>query len=147
MLSTEASEAIARSPQDVFAFVADVRNDPKWHTDVTEATLTQGDGTSVGSIYTIKVKPQMGMTGGTVAVAEYSAPTKIVFAVDMGKMKPTTTFTVQPEGTGARISRKVEMETTGMMKVMAPLMGGMFRKRNVKFLGNLKRAMESGASS
>ena len=143
MMSTEASEAIARSPEDVFAFVADVRNDPKWHTDVTDATLTQGDGTTVGSVYQIKVKPQMGMTGGTVKVAEYAAPTRIVFDVDMGKMKPTTTFTVRSEGAGARISRKVEVEPAGMMKLMAPLMGGMFRKRNVKFLGNLKRVLES----
>jgi uncharacterized protein YndB with AHSA1/START domain len=143
MMSTEASEAIAKSPEEVFAFVADVRNDPKWHTDVIDATLTQGDGKTVGSVYDIKVKPQMGMTGGTVKVAEYAAPSRIVFDVDMGKMKPTTTFTVQPEGTGARISRKVEMEPTGMMKLMAPLMSGMFRKRNVKFLGNLKQVMES----
>jgi hypothetical protein len=87
----------------------------------------------------------MGLTGGTVTLSEYSAPNKLVYAVDMGKMKPTTTFTVQPEGSGARVSRKVEMETTGMMKLMAPLMAGMFRKRNLKFLGTLKRAMESGS--
>lgn len=142
MMTAEASEAIAKSPEEVFAFVADVRNDPKWHTDVTDVTLTQGDGETVGSVYEIKVKPQMGMTGGTVKVAEYSAPSRIVFNVDMGKMKPTTTFTVQREGSGARISRKVEMETTGLMKLMAPLMSGMFRKRNVTFLGNLKRVME-----
>jgi len=143
MLSTEASQDIARTPEDVFNFVADVRNDPKWHTDVIEATLAQGDGKTVGSMYEIKVKPQMGMTGGTVNVASYDAPRRIVFDVDMGKMKPTTTFTVQAEGTGARISRKVEVEPTGMMKLMAPLMSGMFRKRNEKFLGNLKRVMES----
>jgi hypothetical protein len=52
---------------------------------------------------------------------------------------------VAPEGTGARISRKVEVEPAGMMKLMAPLMGGMFRKRNVKFLGNLKQVLESGS--
>lgn len=142
MMSTEASQDIARSPEDVFAFVADVSNDPKWHTDVTDASLTQGDGKAVGSVWTIKVKPQMGMTGGTVKVASYDAPYRIVFDVDMGKMKPTTTFTVEQAGTGARISRKVEMEPTGMMKLMAPLMGGMFRKRNVMFLGNLKRVLE-----
>jgi carbon monoxide dehydrogenase subunit G len=143
MLSTEASQEIARAPEDVFSFVADVRNDPKWHTDVTEATLTQGDGKTVGSVYEIKVKPQMGMIGGTVKVASYDAPRRIVFDVDMGKMKPTTTFTVQAEGTGARISRKVEVEPTGMMKLMAPLMSGMFRKRNAKFVGNLKQVLES----
>ncbi len=143
MLSTEASQEIARAPQDVFNFVADVRNDPAWHTDVLSAELTEGSGDAVGSVYQIKVKPQMGMTGGTVTVASYEAPHRIVFDVDMGKMKPTTTFTVEPAGTGARISRKVEMEPQGLMKLMAPLMGGMFRKRNVTFLGNLKRVMES----
>ncbi len=142
MMSTEASQEIARAPQDVFNFVADVRNDPQWHTDVLSAELTQGSGDTVGSVYQIKVKPQMGMTGGTVKVASYEAPRRIVFDVDMGRMKPTTTFTVEQAGAGARISRKVEMEPTGMMKLMAPLMGGMFRKRNVMFLGNLKRALE-----
>jgi carbon monoxide dehydrogenase subunit G len=142
MMSTEASQEIARAPQDVFNFVADVRNDPQWHTDVLSAELTQGSGDTVGSVYQIKVKPQMGMTGGTVKVASYDAPHRIVFDVDMGKMKPTTTFTVEQAGTGARISRKVEMEPAGMMKLMAPLMGGMFRKRNVMFLGNLKQVLE-----
>jgi len=142
MMSTEHSEVVARSPQDVFDFVADVRNDPKWHTDVLEAHLN-GDSVGPGSVFTIKVKPQMGLTGGTVKVSSYDPPRRIVFDVDMGKMRPTTTFTVQPEGAGARVARKVEVEPTGLMKLMAPLMGGMFRKRNVQFVGNLKRVMES----
>ena len=141
MLSAEASESVARAPLDVFNFVADVRNDPQWHTDVLSAEL-KSDSIGPGSVFEIKVKPQMGMTGGTVQVASYEPPHRIVFAVDMGKMKPTTTFTVSAEGSGARVSRKVEMETTGMMTLIAPLMGGMFRKRNVMFVGNLKRALE-----
>ena len=72
-----------------------------------------------------------------------SPPRQIVFNVKMGKMQPTTTFTVEPEGTGARVSRKVEMHPPGLMKLMAPLMGGMFKKRNVGFLSNLKQVMES----
>ena len=141
MLSTEASQDIARAPGDVFNFVADVRNDPQWHTDVLTAEL-KGGSIGPGSVFEIKVKPQMGMTGGTVQVASFEPPQRIVFNVDMGKMKPTTTFTVEAAGAGARISRKVEMETQGLMKLMAPMMKGMFRKRNVTFLGNLKRVME-----
>jgi uncharacterized protein YndB with AHSA1/START domain len=142
MLSTEASQDIARAPEDVFNFVADVRNDPTWHTDVLSAELKGGSSIGAGSVFEIKVKPQMGMTGGTVQVSSFEPPRRIVFNVDMGRMKPTTTFTVEPVNAGARISRKVEMETKGFMSVMAPLMKGMFRKRNVNFLGNLKRVME-----
>ena len=142
MLSTEASESVARAPADVFAFLGDVRNEPAWHTDVLEATLREGATDKVGSVYEIKVKPVMGITGGTVKLSEYSPPSTIVYTVDMGKMKPTTTFTVRPEGAGSRVSRKVEMEPRGMMKLMAPLMSGMFRKRNEMFVANLKRALE-----
>src|SRR5207249_7680037 len=106
MMTTEVSESIARGPEEVFAFVADVRNDPQWHTDVLEATLAQGSSVAVGSVFEIRTKPFMGVSGGTVTVKEYSPPRQIVFNVKMGKMQPTTTFTVEPEGTGARVSRK-----------------------------------------
>ena len=142
MISTEGTESIARPAAEVFAFIADVRNDPRWHTDVLQAKLVDGTTVQRGATFEITTKPVMGISGGTVTIADYDPPNRIVFDVDMGKMKPTTTFTVEQAGTGARISRKVEMEPTGMMKLMAPLMGGMFRKRNATFLGNLKRVLE-----
>ena len=39
MISTESTESLARPAMEVFAFIADVRNDPRWHTDVLEARL------------------------------------------------------------------------------------------------------------
>ena len=143
MLTAEASETVARAPSEVFAFLGDVRNEPGWHTDVLEATLVSGSPSVVGAVYEIKTKPTMGISGGKVTLSEYSPASKIVYKVDMGRFQPTTTFTVSAEGDGARVSRKVEMEPSGMMRLMAPLMGGMFRKRNVTFVANLKRALES----
>lgn len=143
MLSTEASESVARAPSEVFEFLGDVRNEPKWHTDVLEATLVSGSPSEVGAVYEIKTKPTMGISGGKVTLSDYSPSSKIVYKVDMGRFQPTTTFTVAPEGSGARVSRKVEMEPSGMMRLMAPMMSGMFRKRNVMFVANLKRALEA----
>jgi hypothetical protein len=37
------------------------------------------------------------------------------------------------------------MQPFGLMRLMAPMMGGMMRKRNVGFLANLKRVVESGS--
>jgi len=143
MLTAEASETVSRAPSEVFAFLGDVRNEPKWHTDVLEATLVSGSPSVVGAVYEIKTKPTMGISGGKVTLSEYSPASKIVYKVDMGRFQPTTTFTVSPEGSGARVGRKVEMEPSGMMRLMAPMMGGMFRKRNLMFVANLKRALES----
>jgi carbon monoxide dehydrogenase subunit G len=143
MISTEGSESVARPAADVFAFIADVRNDPRWHTDVLEARLTEGESVAEGSTFVIKTKPVMGVSGGTVTVAQYEAPRRVVFDVRMGKMEPTTTMTVAPDGAGCRVTRRIEMEPPGLMRLMAPFMGGMFRKRNVGFLANLKRTLES----
>ena len=145
MISTEGTESVARPAADVFAFIADVRNDPRWHTDVLEARLIEGTTVDKGSTFEIKTKPVMGVSVGTVTVSEYDPPSGIVFDVRMGKLQPTTTFTVEPEGDGARITRRIDMQPSGLLRLVAPMMGGMMRKRNVGFLANLKRVLESGS--
>jgi hypothetical protein len=37
MITAESSTSIARSATEVFEFVSDLRNDPRWHTDILEA--------------------------------------------------------------------------------------------------------------
>ena len=145
MVTAEASVSIARDHEAVFGFLADVRNDPRWHTDVLSARL-QGDGPiTKGSTFDITIKPAMGETGGTVTVAEIEPPVRVVFDVRMGKLQPTTTFTVAAETRGSRVTRRIDMQPSGIMRLMAPMMGGMMRKRNVGFMANLKRVLESGS--
>jgi uncharacterized protein YndB with AHSA1/START domain len=141
---TEGSEHLDRPVEEVFAFITDVRNDPRWHTDVIEARLTGGVSVGKGSIFEIRTKPFMGVSGGTVTVSEYEPPGRIVFDVEMGKMRPTTTLTVMPEDGGSRVTRRIDMEPYGVMRLMAPFMAGMARRRNAGFLAELKRVLESG---
>jgi carbon monoxide dehydrogenase subunit G len=86
--------------------------------------------------------PVVGVSGGTVTVSEYDPPSEIVFDVRMGKLEPTTTFTVVPDGQGCRVTRRIDMEPVGLVRVIAPFMSGMMRKRNVGFLANLRRVLE-----
>jgi uncharacterized protein YndB with AHSA1/START domain len=145
MISTEGTESIARSAAEVFAFIADVRNDPRWHTDVLKARLIEGTTVDKNSSFEIETKPVMGISGGTVTVSEYDPPSRIVFDVRMGKLEPTTTFTVVPDRLGCRVTRRIDMEPQGLMRAMAPFMGGTMRKRNAAFLANLRRVLESEA--
>jgi carbon monoxide dehydrogenase subunit G len=142
MMTTEATESVARPAAQVFAFIADIRNDPRWHTDVLRASLAQGEVVRAGSVFEIQTKPVMGISGGTVTVSAYDPPSRIVFDVQMGKLTPTTTFTVLPDGQGCRVTRRIEMEPQGLMRVMAPFMGGKLRSSNAGFLANLKRVLE-----
>ena len=140
----ERSVSIARPPADVFAFVSDIRNDPKWHTDVREAKAST-EQVGLGTVFEVTMtKASMGVSGGTITVAEFDPPRAVVFQGKMGKMEPKVSYTVEPEGAGARYTRVVEIPTKGPMSLMAPMIKRMVGKANDGFLANLKRVLESG---
>jgi hypothetical protein len=63
----------------------------------------------------------------------------------MGNMKPVLTLTVESDGGGSRITRRLDMEPKGMLRIIAPFTEGMMRRRNAGFLTNLKRVLEAGS--
>lgn len=143
MIRAESTTSIARPTDEIFAFVSDLRNDPRWHTDILEARLAEGGTVGPGSTFAIRFKPFMGQSEGTVTVSEYEPPSRVVLRGRMGKMAPTITLTVEPEGEGSRFTRRVEMQPPGLLRLLAPIMGGMFRKQNAGFVANLKRVLET----
>lgn len=141
-VKVERSVSIARPPGDVFSFVSDIRNDPKWHTDVLEAKAST-EAVGAGTVFDVKIKPSMGVSGGTMTVAEFDPPRRLVFQGRMGKMEPRVSYAVEPEGSGTRYTRVVEIPTKGIMGLMTPMMKRMIGKANDGFLANLKRVLEA----
>lgn len=138
------SERIDRSAEEVFAFVSDIRNDPQWHTDMLGASLVSGDTIAEGTTFTTRFKPFMGLSEGMGTVTVFEPPHRVVIVERMGRFEPTVILTVEPDEAGARVTRRLEMEPSGLLRVMAPFMGGVMRKQNAGFLANLKRVLERG---
>src|SRR5437867_3562175 len=140
-MRVERKISIARPPAEVFSYIADVRNDPSWHTDVLEV----GSSTEVvgmGTVFNVKVKPSMGVSEGTMTVSRLEPGRLIEFQGQMGKMAPTVTNICEPEGQGTRVTRRIELAPPGVMRVMTPLIKRMIGKSNDGFLANLKRLLE-----
>jgi carbon monoxide dehydrogenase subunit G len=144
-MQVERSIAIARTPADVFAYISDIRNDPSWHTDVLEVRSST-DAVGMGTVFDVKVKPSMGVSQGTMTVARLEPGRLVEFKGQMGKMAPTVTNVCEPDGTGTRVTRRVELEPPGLMRLMTPLIARMIGKSNERFLANLKRVMEGTAA-
>jgi len=140
-MKVERSISISRPPADVLAYTADVRNDPSWHTDVLEVRAPDGP-VAVGTVFEVKVKPSMGVSEGTMTVTEYEPDKRIVFDGRMGKMNPKVTNAVAPEGSGTLFVRIVELEPSGFMRVMTPMIKSVIGKSNTGFLKNLKQVLE-----
>jgi carbon monoxide dehydrogenase subunit G len=141
MISYESSTFIARPAEEVFAYVADVRNDRHWHKDVKSATVSRGDDyLAVGTVFDVK-----GMVSGTEEIVASEAPHLVVLkGGDMGRIAPTEIRTIESVDGGVRFTRHVDVDAGGFMGWMTNRMLGWATKRNEQFVENLKQVLERG---
>ena len=143
MIDVTVATTVERPVDEVFAFVADMENEPRWHTDILDAErLTEGD-VREGTKYRVRFRSQpMSAPEGTVEIVEFQPGRRIVSRSDMDNMKPELTHVFEEENGRTKVTRRIQIETSGFMTLMSPVMKMMVRRRNVQFLDNLKQLME-----
>ncbi len=142
MISTEASAYIECPPEKTFRFVSDPANEPKWHTDVIEAESLTDPPLSVGS----RERWVMSFMGRREQVMEVTRlePNRLIelHGRPIMGLEPTITYRVEPEGAGTRFTRRIEMETSGIGNLLAPILRAGGPKRNRNFVAKLKSQLE-----
>ena len=144
MIDVTVSTKVNRPRGEVFAFVAEMENESQWHTDVLKAErLTEGE-VGQGTSYKVQFRPQpMSPSEGTVEIVEFEPGRRIVSQSDMGNMKPRLTHIFEEASGGTQVTRHIQIETSGLMTLMSPMMKMMVRRRNGEFIENLKRTLET----
>jgi len=145
MIDVARSITINRPVAEVFAYVSDVSNEPAWHTDVLEARQTSAGPIGIGTTFLIRVKPSMGVSEGETEVIGFELNRKQVLRGEMGSMRPTITDLFELADGRTKFTRRVQIEASGLMRLMLPLVRPMIGKSNTGFLANLKRVLEQEA--
>lgn len=142
MIDRSDSTTIDRPVEDVFAYVTDTANDPAWHTDILEARKTSDGPIGTGTTWHQRIKPFMGVSEATAEVVAFEPHRMEVLRGVAGPMQPTLTYLFEPADGRTTFTRRVEIEVSGMMRLMQPIMRMMMAKRNAGFVANLKRVLE-----
>jgi uncharacterized membrane protein len=143
---TESVE-IARSPQDVFAYLDELGRHTEWQGQLVSAHAETEAPTRVGS----RVKETRHVPGGertyTYEVTEHDPPRRSAFRVLDGPIRPHGTITVEPVGDGSssRVTIQIDFEGHGLGKLMVPIAKGQARKQIPKDQARLKELLEGGA--
>jgi len=143
-MKVERSISIERPAAEVFAYISDIRNDPTWHTDVTEVRSST-DAVGMGTVFDVKVKPSMGVSEGTMTVSRFEPGRLVEFQGRMGRMEPTVTNICEPSANGTLVTRRVELDPPGIMRLMSPMIASRIGKANEGFLANLKGVLEASS--
>ena len=79
MFEVEASVVINRQIEEVFAFVADNENDPKWCVPVLDTTRIVGDEPGAGARYTFGADAGLMTARGELEIVEFEPPERITW--------------------------------------------------------------------
>jgi uncharacterized protein YndB with AHSA1/START domain len=142
MIDVEVSTEINRPVSEVFEYVKDEVNIPKWDDDLIKATKTSDGETAVGSTFHLDIKPFMGVTSGEGKVVGFESNRLIELEWDFVKMKSHVFHKFESLGESTKFIRRVQVFPGGLMKLMQPMMKSQVRKRNGKHLATLKGLLE-----
>ncbi|MGW3033399.1 SRPBCC family protein [Streptomyces sp. NPDC001178] len=142
----EASAEINRPIEEVFAFLSDGTNDPKFSPRVQAITKTPEGPTAVGTVFTSTVKDAGMKTGRKFRITEFEAPHRIRWAETSKNIVTADEGGYDLESTGpgtTRVRIFNVLEGHGIGKLLVGFALGAARKDAPAFARRIKAAVEA----
>jgi carbon monoxide dehydrogenase subunit G len=134
---------IDRDPDEVFAFVSEVSNNPRWQRGMREAHWTSAPPTRSGSTYT-QVASFLGRRiESRFEIVDYEPGRRIKGRTTVSTFPFTFTRMVEPENGGCRVRAVIEGDPTGVFKVGTPVMRRQMQRTVRQDYANLKQLLEA----
>jgi uncharacterized membrane protein len=138
---------IARSPQDVFAYIDQLDRHGEWQDQIVNVKVDTEGPTRVGTRATETRRVPGGPRQFTYEITEHDPPRRASFKVLNGPVRPVGSISVEPAGDGSRsrVTLQLDFEGHGIGKLLLPLVRRDAAKQVPKDQARLKERLESGA--
>jgi len=140
------SVEIARSPEDAFAYIADLPRHPEWQEGLVSVTVETGGPGRVGTrvVHRRKLGPLTLAT--TSEITAYDPPRVLGFRGIDGPIRAEGSERVEPAGNGSRVLFEMELEGHGLGKLMLPMARRQAARQVAASHEKLKRILEGAAA-
>ena|SRR5438105_3865419 len=143
MIRTEETIEINRPPDEVFRFLDDEANTPKWNPRAVEVKRTSAGEKAVGTKlhYVYKDPGRQGEMDGE--VTGYEKDRKLAMRFSDRMMDVSVGFELSPAPSGTRVHHFVEIELKGLLaKLMTPVVRSATKKQVQTEIASLKSHLE-----
>jgi uncharacterized protein YndB with AHSA1/START domain len=131
---------IERPPEEVFAYLADVRHLPEWQTGIVE--LRADDEPRLGGRH-VEVRSLLGKRiEATLEITAYEPPRRFDLEVVEGPLKLRVAHTLEPVDGGTRVEVDGEGDPGRLFRFAGPLLARAVEKQTRDDLARLKRLLE-----
>jgi uncharacterized protein YndB with AHSA1/START domain len=133
---------IDRARDDVFAFLADPENDPRWRSGVLDLTHVSGRG--VGARYAQGVKGPGGRRiPADIEITEFDPGRSIAFQTLTGPVRPRGRYLLSAAEGGTLVRFHLDADVRGFKRLMSSMVQRTM-DNEVGQLDRLKRVLEQG---
>jgi uncharacterized protein YndB with AHSA1/START domain len=135
---------IARPAEEVFAFLADLRNIPKWNYAIERTVPTSPGPAGAGATYrqtrTIPRRSQENLQ-----ITAFEPPSRLTIDGQLGPFQATASYLLQPAAGGTRLTNDVELEPiSALLRPVGALVVPRIKEAVAANLSTLKQLLESG---
>ena len=142
MIRVSDSIVIMRQPSQVFAFLADLSNIPKWQAEVVKSTVVTPGPTRVGTQFTEDVKLGPMRATANCEVTEFIPDKTMAFKATSSSMNYEGQVLVEPSGQGTKLTLVGTAQPKGLWRLLQPMMAGEFKGSVKKELAGIKGVLE-----
>ena len=143
MASFENTVIIRRPVEDVFAFLADFENVPKWNYAIVQTTKVSPGPVGVGTTYRqTRSVPRRSEEG--FEVTGFEPARRLEIEGRIGPFRARISYLLDPAGSGTRLRNAVDLASSGLSTLVAPLATSRVKKAVAGNLDTLKQLLEKG---
>ena len=135
---------IARPAGEVFAFLADPRNIPRWNYAIERTEQTSPGPVGVGATYR-QTRTIPRRSEENLQITAFEPPSRLTIDGQLGPFKATSSYLLQPAAGGTRLTNDVELEPiSALLRPVGPLIVPRIKKAVADNLSTLKQLLETG---
>jgi uncharacterized protein YndB with AHSA1/START domain len=144
--AVEESVEIARSPEEVFAYLSELDRHGEWQEGIVSSKIVTPGPTGLGTRVTDTRKMGGQEREVTYEVVAFDPPHRVEFKVTDGPVRPHGVLRVEPldGGTRARVTLELDFEGHGAGRMLLPLVKREARKQVPQDQARLKARLEGG---
>ena len=141
MARVEGEIIIYRPVEEVFDFVADERNEPRYNPLMRDAEQISEGPIGVGTRFRTELETMGRTMPMIVEFTGYERPRRLASVTRSSMMETEGALTFESVPGGTRMRWSWDVRPRGVLRLMAPLVGVIGRRQEQRIWGNLKRLL------
>jgi len=143
MASFENTVIIRRPVEEVFSFLADFENVPRWNYAIVETTKVSPGPVGVGTTYRqTRSVPRRSEEG--FEVTAFEPPRRLEVQGQIGPFRARISYLLEPTGSGTRLRNAVDLGSSGLSTIVALPVTSRVKHAVAANLDTLKQLLDAG---